>query len=560
MTKSKFPLGTYGQPSIDEVNDAFKKMMESSGDLINKMLSLHGDDVSFPLDDLMSPDTYGAERLFIEFFVNNDMGDDFPLIARDFYIHEFSNLSENEDVEYVDIDHGDYWPEIMFNHFTLTLMLNAVNSGSEYTRELFKYLYKTYYKKEYKALKRFSSISSDELLSLARPEDNNSSYAANLARILCISKMYGIEISPDCNHIYAFLNEHSDRIYSGDKYSFMEATGEIYQECLKEIEEKYDTKKLYSLDGKAAKFLGNVLKWLGYNPEFVNWCDENDMGVAGRLASTLAILKRTFPGREFTADELVIYGMIWHCASALTCNMDWMADTLKTLAYGEEGTYYYEDYPSKFHPEEVRVNDPGTVKKVVIDKTKKAAASETGYRVNEDNEALIAEIESLRRRVHKLEIDNNNLRVDLAEFRRSEADAKSSRDKLDSVNRELVALRDYVYKLTEEDSPAQPISVDIMKETLSRYHIVIIGGHSNWVSKMKKEFPDWVYVNPEASGSTDVSIVDKADHVYFFTDTISHSKYYQFMNVVRERKVDFGYIHGVNIEKNIRSIYRDFEE
>jgi len=89
---------------------------------------------------------------------------------------------------------------------------------------------------------------------------------------------------------------------------------------------------------------------------------------------------------------------------------------------------------------------------------------------------------------------------------------------------------------------------------------VIIGGHSNWVSKMKKEFPDWVYVNPEASGSTDVSIVDKADHVYFFTDTISHSKYYQFMNVVRERKVDFGYIHGVNIEKNIRSIYRDFEE
>lgn len=206
------------------------------------------------------------------------------------------------------------------------------------------------------------------------------------------------------------------------------------------------------------------------------------------------------------------------------------------------------------------MNDPGTVKKVAIDKTKKAAAPETGYRVDEDNEALIAEIESLRRRVHKLEIDNNNLRVDLAEFRRSEADAKSSRDKLESVNRELVALRDYVYNLTEDDSMIQQVSVEAMKEKLSKQRIVIIGGHSNWVSKMKKEFPEWVYVNPEASGSTDVSIVDKADHVYFFTDTISHSKYYQFMNVVRERKADFGYIHGVNIEKNIRSIYRDFEE
>lgn len=32
---------------------------------------------------------------------------------------------------------------------------------------------------------------------------------------------------------------------------------------------------------------------------------------------------------------------------------------------------------------------------------------------------------------------------------------------------------------------------------------------------------------------------------------------YQFMKAIREKKVDFGYIHGVNIEKNIRDIYRE---
>lgn len=53
------------------------------------------------------------------------------------------------------------------------------------------------------------------------------------------------------------------------------------------------------------------------------------------------------------------------------------------------------------------------------------------------------------------------------------------------------------------------------------------------------------------------SIVEKADHAFFFTDTISHSRYYQFMKAIREKKVDFGYIHGVNIEKNIRDIYRE---
>lgn len=67
-------------------------------------------------------------------------------------------------------------------------------------------------------------------------------------------------------------------------------------------------------------------------------------------------------------------------------------------------------------------------------------------------------------------------------------------------------------------------------------------------------------MNPEAGGSTDASIVEKADYAFFFTDTISHSRYYQFMKAIREKKVDFGYIHGVNIEKNIRDIYREICE
>ena len=81
--------------------------------------------------------------------------------------------------------------------------------------------------------------------------------------------------------------------------------------------------------------------------------------------------------------------------------------------------------------------------------------------------------------------------------------------------------------------------------------------HTNWISKMKKEFPDWIFVDPKASGTTDVMVVDKADKVYFFTDTISHSTYYKYLNVIRDRKINFGYIHGVNVEKNISDIYRD---
>ena len=344
------------------------------------------------------------------------MREDFPLIAKDFYVHEFANIPKHQDVEYFDIEAGEDWPELMFNRFTLGLMMNAVNSGSEYTKALFLYLHKTYYKKEYRTLKRFSKMSLSELLALAKPEGRRHLYYANLSRILCIAPMYGIKFDVKCHVVYGILNEFINKFGLSVGYSFDEDVGDSFKDCRKEIDKRFDQKKLCSLDAKMSKFLGNVFQWLGYSPKYADWCDENDRGVEDRLAIALSILKKTFPksNREYSAEELTLYGMILHCASAMTCNSSWLAETLRRLAYGESGTFYYDEFPSMFHP--------------------------------------------------------------------------------------------------------------------------------------------------EASGSTDVSIVDKADYVYFFTDTISHSTYHQFMNVIRERKINFGYIHGVNIEKNIRDIYVDFEE
>ena len=104
------------------------------------------------------------------------MVEDFPLIARDFYAHEFANIPKHQDVEYFDIQSGEDSPERMFNRFTLGLMLNALNSGSEYTKALFLYLHKTYYKKEYRTIKRFSTMSLSELLAVAKSEEIKSPY------------------------------------------------------------------------------------------------------------------------------------------------------------------------------------------------------------------------------------------------------------------------------------------------------------------------------------------------------------------------------------------------
>lgn len=542
-------------PSIDELNDLLQNMIESSGNFVNYMMNIQD-------DKKLMQDTYGCERFFVDFFINDEMREDFPLIARDFYVHEFANIPKHQDVEYFDIEAGEDWPELMFNRFTLGLMMNAVNSGSEYTKALFLYLHKTYYKKEYRTLKRFSKMSLSELLALAKPEGRIHLYYANLSRILCIAPMYGIKFDVKCHVVYGILNEFINKFGLSVGYSFDEDVGDSFKDCRKEIDERFDQKKLYSLDAKMSKFLGNVFQWLGYSPKYADWCDENDRGVEDRLAIALSILKKTFPksNREYSAEELTLYGMILHCASAMTCNSSWLAETLRTLAYGESGTFYYDEFPSMFHPEDVQVktsrSENNKTKRQVKDFVEHAGADECRH----DESVLIEEVDKLRRKVHKLESDNSTLRAGLAEKRRLEEESKDIRKQLEASKRELAVLRNYVYKLTESDNPITDKKIESMRETIAGYRIVIVGGHSNWLSKMKKEFPDWLFINPEASGSTDVSIVDKADYVYFFTDTISHSKYHQFMNVIRERKINFGYIHGVNIERNIRDIYVDFEE
>lgn len=542
-------------PSIDELNDLLQNMIESSGNFVNYMMNIQD-------DKKLMPDTYGCERFFVDFFINDEMREDFPLIARDFYVHEFANIPKHQDVEYFDIEAGEDWPELMFNRFTLGLMMNAVNSGSEYTKALFLYLHKTYYKKEYRTLKRFSKMSLSELLALAKPEGRRHLYYANLSRILCIAPMYGIKFDVKCHVVYGILNEFINKFGLSVGYSFDEDVGDSFKDCRKEIDERFDQKKLYSLDAKMSKFLGNVFQWLGYSPKYADWCDENDRGVEDRLAIALSILKKTFPksNREYSAEELTLYGMILHCAGAMTCNSSWLAETLRTLAYGESGTFYYDEFPSMFHPEDVQVktsrSENNKTKRQVKDFVEHAGADECRH----DESVLIEEVDKLRRKVHKLESDNSTLRAGLAEKRRLEEESKDIRKQLEASKRELAVFRNYVYKLTESDNPITDKTIESMRETIAGYRIVIVGGHSNWLSKMKKEFPDWIFINPEASGSTDVSIVDKADYVYFFTDTISHSKYHQFMNVIRERKINFGYIHGVNIERNIRDIYVDFEE
>ena len=145
-------------------------------------------------------------------------------------------------------------------------------------------------------------------------------------------------------------------------------------------------------------------------------------------------------------------------------------------------------------------------------------------------------------------------------MRELKEEIRGLKEKTENDSKELAALRSHLYNLTEDEVEDDTVPFDTIVEKLKDLRIIIIGGHTKWVNKMKGYFPDWEFISPSPTGTIPASVVDKADKVYFFSDSISHAAYYKYINAVRDRNVNFGYIHGVNVEKCVRGIWKEFEE
>lgn len=383
-----------------------------------------------------------------------------------------------------------------------------------------------------------------------------------MTRVLTISRMYGIEIGLDCNFMYLFLQDYSENFNENTMdWKYIDEVTDTYRDCFAEVEQMFDgDDEMWDMYEKCDRFVANLLRTEGFVEDYVMLCDDNDDGILARLGRSLAVLKKTYRGRTFTKEELVMYAAIYQAISALIASTENMGCRLDEVIYGERGTDFYENFPALFNPDDIAKGRPESVnapKKANESKKEKPDESKSP-RYKEDT--LIAEIDSLHRRIHEQEGNIKELRGELTEKRKLREEIRQLKEQIGSQQKELSALREHVYNLTEEDEARDTVSVEEMKEYLNPIRIIIVGGHKNWRQKMKQEFPDWTYIDATVSGTMETSVVDKADKVYFFTDTISHSTYFKYMNVVKERDVDFGYIHGVNIENNMRQMYRELKK
>ncbi|MBR1852815.1 MAG: hypothetical protein IJ794_06700 [Lachnospiraceae bacterium] len=533
----------------DGIPDNYRKTIDTVAGNVLKQIMWDGDSKAVP-------DKFGCDKIFIETFLTIQMADDFVLIANDFLRHEWGQLAGYRDVEYLSMDSGFLWPEEKVRNEIMNLMMNALNRGSEYTKSLFIYLYKIYYKKEYKALKHFNKLSEQDVYALACSEDTFTT--ADLARVLKMAELLGIEIDDTCDVVYFLLNDQAETVAEADRRSFDEEAEQYLHDSMAQVEELFaQTNDISRKRRRFSRFSENVLRFYGYDEKYIE-SHETDEDWRVMLARVLALLKRTYPARaleDFSKDEILCYAEIYRAVRVINEDDLNMQYVTQGILHGEAK---YEAMEKGYRP----LFDPGAV--CVVKKSPEPvvgnAAGDFGKAPGKhDEQEMMKEIRELQRKVHMQETEIKQAMSDNAMLRQKLAEKTERVNLLEENRSELISLRNYVYHLTEEDKAEEKTTISEMTEYLRKRAVVIVGGHAIWVSKLKKIFPGWTYISPEVSGTLDTHVVQGADYVYFFTDVISHNTYLRYIKAVRGSGTPFSYIHGVNINSNISQIYADIK-
>jgi hypothetical protein len=494
----------------------------------------------------------GSKRAFLHDFLNDDLRRDMPCIAREYLARlgsDFFRSSHNvprlsgasgEDFYASGAVYG-----AVFDH----LMDEAFRDLNSYAAKLLRYLIKTYHKKEYNALKRFSSLSLSDVFSLCdiRRSEKVLSSGPRIGFVLTAAEIFGKEVSPLCAPLYHFLNGVSDEMEKEieDAREHSEIFSESFFEELAGADiSQGEIERATRVFHKAERFVEAAETWHGFTGNYVKV-----FGQGMDFATTKTLLKRAYPERAFSPSEIALYAWIESLVLLIGQMMDDVGAVASPLILGTE-LFYGDVEPVLFKPEAVegfQAESSGPVK-----------GEEEKREVPFTPVASAPEAEELRMRLLAAEKEIRALKEEAAGKARLVRELSATREELANARAEAAALRAFAYNSAagDEGQAENGISLESARSFLASKRIAVIGGHPNWVSKLKNEMGDrWKFVKPAQSGTVDVAFVTGMDFVFFFTDTISHATYGKYVKACREHGVRFGYLHGVNVLGTISQAY-----
>lgn len=530
-------------------------------------------------DEVITTDQYCMEYLFLRyFFENTDLFDEFPMIANEFLKHEFGNLDFYHDVDY-GADTPKEAPKTLFiNMKILSLIYQGAKKGSEYSINLLVYLYKTYYKQEYNAMKRFKILNSEDALELTRGNSDGGTYCNEwrLPRIFAMAPFLGISMG-DIDYAYSIMEDMWEELDHNKRSKLdFEIPATVLDECREQVSDWINEKNA-DFNEKAMPYWWNARKLAcaslqvnGYTQNYITEGKESIDHAEEELnmVKTLALLKLNFKRTKFSFEEVQVLSVIYMFADKVTHELGYIQVALNDIL-GLSAEYVLEK-PARirFQPEKITgkagIKPAEEIEQANPAQSEIPASRKIGNREQnavEDTpqreKRMLSEIERLRTSLHNAEQENIQLREKNNELRTLSDDVRILKQQHEDDRKELHALREHVYRSTESDVDTGATDIADMEAAIAEKRIVIIGGHDNWMNKLKAKFSNWRFISTEISAVVDLRIFDDADYTYFFTEHLAHRTYGAYVKALRERDLPFGYIHSTNIEKDIRQIYED---
>ncbi|MCR5836033.1 MAG: hypothetical protein K6G88_05980 [Lachnospiraceae bacterium] len=511
-----------------------------------------------------NPSTLPADILFLEGFITDDMYFEFEHIGRDFLNHCYDRLEEFSNVAwYENCDSRFDEPDQATDKRILRLILNGSKINDEYCIALLKYLYKTYYRQEYNQLKRFNKITAKDIENL-KPLTNAEDYWF-VARTLVMSRILGIEMADNCVLMYMMLDSFYNEVYKPQYVIPSLERKDVFDECSEQFD-KWVNENKHLGPIRAVKFLRKDLKFIEdclaaemYPVDYFYKTVDDAEYLDWSIIKTMELLKTLHPKIDYSFEEVQHYTALYMLVNSIVSISD-KYDFQMEMLLKENPIEVDEENKVLFNPENIIVSSLANKPKTE-DNAVKALANVAPVKSGEiKEEELLKEIAELRDRLNKKEQQYSNLTSLYNDAKRSKFEFDQLFEKYNKDREELIALREYAYKSKQVYEKPSEVSVEEMKEFIKQKDIVVIGGHTNWLNKLKEEFPNWILVSTEGFKQVDGKQLEGRDKVYFYTEYISHSSYGKFISEIRKKKIPFGYIGNLNIEAVTKQIYDDLKD
>lgn len=567
--------------NMPDITEMFRQKRDTTGERLEAMRMLGMiEEYENMQERCVAPDTFGVDYLFVKEFINPPMEDEFWLWTEDFLKHCYSDIPELYEFRgYYADDFYSEAPDRYLKIQMLGFILNAAKMGNDYARNLLKYLYKIYYKQEYNQLKRFRRIKATEILGLTSSDSVEGRW--DMARILTMCSLMDIEMDEKCGILYMMIEEERKRGYFDEEVDFFEFKDGVFEKARETVDEWMESVYKLPFEKKHAKywevqrFIGICFRDEGLPEDYAYKCECAGEKLENRYTRTLALLRSLHPKREYTFDQVQQYAALYEVIAALIDVGISSSETFLSLL-GLRKQLFLGEYKdiNWFKPENVmpavnqRQNNQkknGVNKGSQPQQVQKTASKKELVRSNiapVDSKNItetdyLSEIEELREKLRKQEQETKHFQELYQSTRKELKETIASAEKYQGDREELIALRDFVYQESQEQEPIQEKELTEMQEELAEHKIILIGGHVNWLNKMRQVFPEWSFINLEHSTTVNSRIVENCEKVYFFTDHLSHGAYGRFMSVIREKGVAFGYLNSINLENLTRLIYED---